>query len=102
MIVNVQLADNRTLFQFASRGDLQQAMAHAPGEEVRGVQAWMRSPLTGNEWIEVRAAFVRKHSVMFVIEAEAIAEETGLPAKATADERKRKWEEREAVQGAAA
>jgi hypothetical protein len=100
VIVNVHMADGKTVFQFPSRKSLQRALGHEPGDE-GNEQAFIRTNVTDG-WVPVRAAYIRKHSVAFVVAAEDVAAnesvEDELPAKAMADERARQWREREGVE----
>lgn len=97
MIVNVHMADGKTVFQFPSRKSLRKALGHEPGDE-GWERAFMRTNLTSG-WIPVRTPYIRKHSVAFIVTAEDVATgdptEDLLPAKAMADERARRWRERE-------
>lgn len=102
MIVNVKTMAG-TEFQFASRKDMQKAFDkpnQTPITNDSYVNAWARNAPEW-KWLPTRVLHVRRNSVVYVVSAEDMAEsDEDLPAKATAEERKRRFEEREAAKDA--
>lgn len=101
MIVNVRIKDGRTTFQFASRRDLLRALGepHTLTEEahLRPVKAWAKWNLDDPDWQEIGIPFINKSSVSFVVNArDAATSEADLPALEEANERLRRYEQREA------
>lgn len=97
MIVNVRMKDGLTTFQFASRKDFVRTLGQDPSADDALVRqtAWVkRNPGAEEPWHRMRIAFINRHSVAFVIAAEDTPD-YGLPAKETADERRRKFEAQE-------
>lgn len=96
MIVNVHMADCRTVFQFASRADLRQALKRDLGEDgaeqQRTVQAFVQWQ-PGDLWTRLRVVKVRQGSIMYVVNAEdvAVCADVDLPARELRDERAAKW-----------
>jgi hypothetical protein len=102
VIVNAHISDGRTVFQFASRGDLQQALRREVGSEERTFPTWVRWDLDGG-WRPVRLSSLRRQSVAFVVSAMDSAEsDDQLPAKEEAQRRLDRHREREAEGQAAA
>lgn len=96
MIVNVHMKDGRTTFQFAARRDLRRVLGTDPGEERRPAIAWVFSKELDTAWRRIRIQHISKNSVSHVLAAEDIASsDEDLPAKAEAEERQKRYEERE-------
>lgn len=99
MIVNVRIKDGRSTFQFATRGDFKRALGepHQLDRPLRPVKAWVKWNRDDPDWHEIGVPFIQKSSVSFVVNARDEAEsDDDLPAKESADERLRRFEERAA------
>lgn len=95
MIVNVAMTDG-SVFQFASRNDLRRVLDRDLAEQDdRTVTAWAQFNTDTREWAPLRTAYLRKHSILYIVAAEDVAEsDADLPAKALRDERAAKWAEK--------
>lgn len=99
----IEMADGQTTFQFASRADLRRALDYQPGGDEKSVRCWVKWNPGDTDWQCLRAGFVRKHSVMFVVAAKDIAiSDADLPAKQTADHRRERYETKAALSEASA
>jgi len=99
VIVNVHMADGRTVFQFAARNDLRKVLrSEADTEEP--VLAWVRWNPEEAEWTYLRACHIRKQAIAFVVdavgEAQGKGDLNGTPAQVEVDRRRKLFEEREA------
>lgn len=99
MIVNAHMTDGRTVFQFASRGDLRKAIQNEPDSE-EPVIGWVRWNVADREWHMLRACHIRKHAIAFVVDAQGEAQSRGtldteVPAREEADRRRARYEKRE-------
>lgn len=100
MIVNVHMADCRTVFQLASRADLRVALkrdlADDGAEQQRVVQGFVKWQPDDPSWMRLRVVKIRQGSIMFVVNAEDVAQShADLPARELLNERTAKWLERQ-------
>ena len=95
MMIDVHLADGRTVFRFVARARLMRLVNRDPAtiDEQRAERCWALWHPNQPEWEPVRVQYVRKHSISFIRHVEPTERDQFLSKYAPAElERIRRME----------